>query len=91
MSSEGKLINYDEMVDAIIVTPKQNYRDEQILNRPLGNGFDINSVLKEVRKHYAYRALEQSNDKKVESAELMGLPNRQTLANWLKNFEDEDA
>ena len=90
LSTEGKLINYDEIMDAIIVTPKQNFRDEQILNRPLGNGFDINSVLKEVRKHYAFRALEQSNDKKVEAADLMGLPNRQTLANWLKNFEDEE-
>jgi len=91
LSTEGKLINYDDIMDAVIVTPKQNFRDEQILNRPLGNGFDINSVLKEVRKHYAYRALEQANDKKVEAAELMGLPNRQTLANWLRNFHDEET
>ena len=71
-----------------IITPKQNYKDEQILNRPLGNGFDIYDVLMEVREHYSLRALEQANNVKNEAADLLGLPNRQTLANWLDKFKE---
>ena len=50
---DGK--NHDDIVDAVILAPKQNYKDEQILNRPLGDGFDIYAVLMEVRRHYSYR------------------------------------
>mgnify|MGYP001164874380 CR=1 FL=1 len=88
---DGKKIGYDDIVDAVILAPKQNYKDEQILNRPLGDGFDIYAVLMEVRRHYSYRALEQANNIKNEAADLLGLPNRQTLANWLEKFDQEEV
>ena len=45
----------------------------------------------EVRRHYSYRALEQANNIKNEAADLLGLPNRQTLANWLEKFDQEEV
>ena len=64
LSVDSKKISYDDIVDAVIITPKQNYKDEQILNRPLGNGFDIYDVLMEVREHYSLRALNRRICKK---------------------------
>ena len=91
LSTEGPVIMYDDLVDAVISTSKENDSDQDILNQRLGEGFDVNKVLKEVRKHYVYRALEQANNQKNKAADLLGLLNRQTLTHWLDRFEEEDA
>ena len=84
LAVDGKKISYDDFVDSVIIAPRTNFKDEQILNRPLGNGFNIQDVL--TRKHYS--ALEQANNIKMKQLNCC-LPNRQTLANWLDKFEEE--
>ena len=90
LATEGPTILHDDIVDSILNAPKEKSSDESILNKRLGDGFDINDVLKDVRKHYVYRALEHANNKKNKAAELLGLPNRQTLTHWLEKFEEEE-
>ena len=81
---------YDDLMDAVISPTKGNQGENNLLDQRLGEGFDINEVLKEVRRHYVYRALEQANNKKNKAADLLGLVNRQTLTHWLDKFEEEE-
>ena len=59
----------------------------EILNRPLGNGFALTDIIGQVAKHYLIRALEESGKNKTKATKLIGLPNYQTLDNWLKKYE----
>ncbi len=61
-------------------------RTDSILNRSLGEGFDINELLSEVALHYIDRALEEAGGSKLKAAELLGFKNYQTLSNWMKRF-----
>lgn len=57
-------------------------KDEGLLDRALGKGFDLQELLDEISRHYIDRALQQSRHKKKRAAELLGFSNYQTLSNW---------
>lgn len=61
-------------------------RDNEVLNRRLGNGFNLPEVLGEVARHYLERALTEAHGNRSEAAGLVGLPSYQTLTNWLKRY-----
>ena len=61
-------------------------RDEGVLQRPLGKGFDLQVLLDDISRHYIARAFGASNGKKKRAAELLGFSNYQTLSNWAKNL-----
>ncbi|WP_232476739.1 sigma-54 interaction domain-containing protein [Vitreoscilla filiformis] len=65
--------------------------EENILGRPLTQGFDLKELLDEVARDYVVRALQQSGDKKSAAAELLGFPNYQTLGNWMKRLGVEST
>ncbi len=64
-------------------------RDDAILNRRLGQGFNLPGVLGEVARHYLERALTEAHGNRSEAAGLVGLPSYQTLNNWLKRYDLE--
>jgi len=89
---EDPVIKYDDILDAVLISPKQNRRDDKILNRKLGDGFDINDTIREVVHHYLRRADEQAAGNKTAAAKLLELPSRQAFAQWydrMKKFENE--
>ncbi|HUP76982.1 MAG TPA: sigma 54-interacting transcriptional regulator, partial [Pirellula sp.] len=53
------------------------------LERPLGDGFDLEKHLDVFRKQYLSRAWKESNGIKVKAAELLGLKSHQTLTNQM--------
>ncbi len=57
-----------------------------LLGREIGGGFSIEALNGELMRHYLRRAMEQSAGNKTKAAELLGLPNYQTLTNWLKRY-----
>ena len=57
-----------------------------MLNRPLGEGFDLQDVLGDVARHYLSRALEAAHGNKTKAASLVGFSNYQTLTNWAKKY-----
>lgn len=63
--------------------------DEQLLGRPLGNGFKIEEVSAELIRDYLLRALRESGGNKTRAAELLGLGNPTTLTNWMKKYKIE--
>jgi DNA-binding protein Fis len=61
-------------------------RNGEILDRPLGQGFDLKNLIGTVAQHYLHRAMEAAHGNKTRAAELIGLPNYQTLSNWLTKY-----
>ncbi len=55
-----------------------------ILGRPIGEGFSIESVVGEVARHYLERAREKSRGTKLGAARLLGLDNGHNLDTWCR-------
>jgi transcriptional regulator with PAS, ATPase and Fis domain len=91
--SSGEMIEEHDIQTAIISRPsggdgvRTRSPGESIIDRPLGNGFNIQKLKAEVVRHYLKRALEQAGGSKTGAAILVGLKNHQTLSNWLKQYE----
>ncbi|MCC6664990.1 MAG: sigma-54-dependent Fis family transcriptional regulator [Polyangiaceae bacterium] len=79
--SKGTTIDETAITEAVAT---RKAADAEILNRPIGNGFDLRATLSEVIRHYVARALAQTQGRQQQAAELVGLKNYQTLANWAK-------
>lgn len=59
---------------------------EHVLNRSFAAGFNIQEVMSEVARHYLQRGMADCGGNKSKAAKLLGLPNYQTLTNWLKKY-----
>lgn len=70
---------------ALFVTKDKN--KEAILNRSLGDGFNLPDVLAEVAGHYLNRAMEETKQNKTKAAKLVGLANYQIFDNWLEKYQ----
>jgi transcriptional regulator with GAF, ATPase, and Fis domain len=62
---------------------------EHVLNRSIGEGFNIQDVIGEVACHYLSRAMTEAGGNKSKASKLLGLPNYQTLTNWLVKYDLE--
>jgi transcriptional regulator with PAS, ATPase and Fis domain len=83
--SDGPTISADDVRESLLPVPHAQRRET--LNRPLGGGFNLQQVLKEVARHYLARAVDEAGGEKKRAAELVGAPSPQTLSNWLKKYE----
>ena len=57
-----------------------------LLDRPLGEGLDLQEILAHVARHYLERALDEAHGNKTKAAGLVGLPSYQTFTNWMKRY-----
>ena len=85
--SPAKSITAEDVRSAI--AEKRIQKETEILNRPLGNGFNLQQLLAEVSTHYLERAVKESNGSKSTAARLVGAPNYQTFTNWLTKHDVE--
>lgn len=76
------IIREEDMREAI-PEPLVQDANETILDRNIEDGIDIHSILKDVEAHYLRRAWRESGYNKKRTAQLLGLKNYQTAANWL--------
>ena len=53
--------------------------DLNVLEQPLGNGFDLEEHLKSIQRHYLQRAMAGRRGNKTRAARLLGIPHYQTL------------
>jgi DNA-binding NtrC family response regulator len=79
--SPSKTITVDDMRSAM--AQKTVTKETNILNRPLGDGFNLQRLLADVTTHYLERAVQEAHGSKSKAARLVGAPNYQTLTNWL--------
>ncbi len=80
--SDGATISAEDVQDALL--PVATKEDTAILNRPLGTGLSLPELMATVARHYLTRAMEESHGNKTKAAGSIGLPNYQTLTNWLR-------
>jgi len=53
----------------------------------IGDGIDVQHVLDGIKRKYITQALKKTAGSKKEAAELLGLPNYQTLSNWMEKLD----
>jgi DNA-binding NtrC family response regulator len=58
-----------------------------VVDRPLGEGLDLEQHLNDIRRSYLRRAMEEAKGVKVKAARLLGMKNYQTLDAQLKRLE----
>lgn len=83
--SDGTSISSEDIREALL--PMAASARQDVLGRPLGGGFNLTDLLKEVAQHYLGRAIDEAQGNKTKAAELVGLPSYQTLTNWLSRYE----
>ncbi|MFO7850701.1 MAG: sigma 54-interacting transcriptional regulator, partial [Spirochaetia bacterium] len=72
-------------------SPEARKTGPAILHRPIGEGFDIDELIDEVKRHYLRRAMDEAGGSKVKAARLLGMSNYQTLSNWLDKYGEEEC
>lgn len=82
--SPEKVIQENDVRQALLLSHTQSKDD--ILNRPLGEGFNLQEILDFITSHYIRRALKETGGVKNKAAALLGIKNYQTLTNWIKNL-----
>jgi len=80
--SRGTTIDEKALTEALVVRPASG--NDEVLHRPLGNGFKLADSLGEVIRHYLERALAETNGNRTHAAALVGVKSYQTLTNWAK-------
>ncbi len=83
--SDGVLISSEDIREALL--PTASSTRQELLDRPIGAGFNLSDLLKNVARHYLERAMDEAQGNKTKAAELVGLPSYQTLSNWLSKYE----
>jgi len=83
--SDGAAISSEDVREALLPAIVSGRQD--VLARPLGGGFDLQALLKDVARSYLQRAMDEARGSKTKAAELVGLPSYQTLTNWLSKYE----
>jgi len=83
--SDGSTIGADDVRDALMPVAKGKTTD--ILGHRVEDGMNLQELMAEVARHYLSLALEKTHGNKTKAAELLGLPNYQTLTNWLTKYK----
>lgn len=87
--SDGVTISAEDVREALLPVPIRE-RSDALLGRPLGSGFNLSDLLRQVARHYLERAMDEAHGNKTKAAELVGLPSYQTLTNWLSKYETQE-
>ncbi|WP_165228070.1 sigma-54 interaction domain-containing protein [Aquisphaera insulae] len=76
--TDGDLIDRRDLDDAVAEIPGRPPQD--LMELPLGEGFSLDRLLEDIRRHYLQRALTEAAGVQRRAAELLGYRNYQTLA-----------
>jgi DNA-binding NtrC family response regulator len=88
--TDGETIEDHDIREALLPTIERRSGEETILNRPLEQGIDLQSIIRTVAQHYLHRAIEAARGNKSKAADIVGLPSYQTLTNWLRKYGVEE-
>lgn len=84
--TDGDELQREDLVAAIGEAPVDDL-DSDLLERPLGEGFSLDSHLNDIQRHYLRRAMIEAHGVKAEAARLLGMKNYQTLDAQLKRLD----
>lgn len=86
--SQSGMITHED-IQAALLPPHGAPRTE--FQRPLSAGFEIESLIDDVKRHYIEVALQRAGGNKTKAARLLGLSNHQTLINWMNKLNFHPA
>lgn len=78
---QDEVIQEDDVRRALL--PGHVQAKDDILSRPLGDGFNLQEIQDFITSNYIQRALREAGGNKSRAAKLLGLANYQTLTNWM--------
>jgi transcriptional regulator with GAF, ATPase, and Fis domain len=85
--ADGDTLERQDLVAAtggLVEDPRLN-----VLEQPLGNGFNLEEHLKTIQRHYLRRAMVEAQGVKTRAADLLGLASYQALDAQLKRLKVE--
>jgi len=82
--SDGSTISADDVRDALMPVAKGTTTD--VMGHRVEDGLNLQELMAQMARHYLSQALEKSHGNKTKAAELLNLPNYQTLTNWLTKY-----
>lgn len=86
LQSSTSTIMEEDIFNASLPLPEQDRNIDQVLNKDLGDGFDLDAEMRKVARHYLLRAMEQSGNNRAKASKLVGISNYQTFTNWLERY-----
>ena len=88
--SDGRELGPADLKASLGDLPADSSALAAILDRPLGDGFDLEEYLKSIQRQYLRRAMREASGVKRTAARLLGIRHYQTLVNQLKSLEITD-
>lgn len=92
--AEGQVLEMSDLVAALGEMPDEARPLNRVFDQPIGDGFDLEEYLNNLRRNYLRRAMEEAKGVKAQAARLLGMKNYQTLdaqLNRLQVTDDWDA
>ena len=83
--TDGDVIERQDLADAIAEMPGKATAD--LMQQPLGDGFNLTEFIEDVQRQYLVRAMKESAGVKTKAAQLLGYKNYQTLAAQLSRLQ----
>ena len=87
--SDDLMISEEEVREGLLTGPGGFRRADDILEREVGQGFDLTELLEKVERHYIEKAWLESGKRKKEAATLLGMSNYQTFSKRLEKYDLE--
>jgi DNA-binding NtrC family response regulator len=84
--ADGEIVSSDDVNEALLSSTPIKPTDDSIMDHPIDQGVDIQSIIGTVAEHYLRRAIEAAHGNKSKAAELVGLGSYQTLTNWMRKY-----
>ncbi len=84
--SDDDIIGLEAIKDAVQLSPKSVSGAENILNRPVESGIELEALMALVARHYIERTLDHTRNNKTQAAKLLGFGNYQTFTNWMNRY-----
>ena len=85
--AEGQVLDRSALVAALGEMPGGSDLRDLAFDCPLGDGFDLDEYLNDLRRNYLRRAMEQARGVKSRAARLLGMKSYQTLDAQLKRLQ----
>jgi len=80
-----KIIKEEDVRQSLLPSHAQSKDD--ILHKPLGDGFQLQEIIDFISSQYISRAIKESAGNKSKAAKLLGMKNYQTLSNWMEKLD----
>jgi len=85
--ADGQILQKVDLESAVAEMPRTPATSDNVMEHPLGDGFDLLEQLNEIHRHYLRRAMDEAGGVKSKAARLLGMNNYQTLDAQLKRLE----